>query len=76
MSDSVRDLRHDIRGRINAMKLCVAALDTPMEHSEAVEFLDDVVRMCDKVASLFDELDRVRPPLEDQHQEPRPARGS
>jgi hypothetical protein len=61
MSDPERDLRHDIRGRLNAMKLCVAALDTPMDAAEAVEFLDDIQRMCDRVSELLDDLDQVRP---------------
>jgi hypothetical protein len=64
MNDPVRELRHDIRGRLNAMKLCVAALGTPMERSEAVEFLGDVEQLCDTVTELLDALDNVQPEQE------------
>ncbi|MCC7351534.1 MAG: hypothetical protein IT446_13300 [Phycisphaerales bacterium] len=58
MSDSTRKLHHDIRGRINALLLCVAALDTPMESSEAGEFLDDIVQVCDSMEGLMDQLEQ------------------
>lgn len=64
--DPVRRLRHDIRGRLNALKLCVAALDTPIETDEAVEFLGDIAGLCDSTVELLDELE---PYLAETHRE-------
>lgn len=64
--DPVRRLRHDIRGQLNALKLCVAALDTPIEADEAVEFLDDISRLCDTTGYLLDDLERLLPQTSSQ----------
>ena len=58
MNDSQRKLHHDLRGRLNALKLCVAALETPMEALEAEEFLDDIEGLCDTLDDLIDQLER------------------
>jgi len=58
MNDLMRKLRHDIRGRLNALNLCVAALGTPMEAAEAGEFLADIMQMCDSMIDLMNQLER------------------
>jgi len=64
MNDSQRKLHHDIRGRLNALKLCVAVLETPMTAKESEEFVVDIERLCDVMCDLMDELGRqnVTPP--------------
>ena len=54
-----RQLRHDMRGRMNALKLCVAALDVDCTREESLEFLGDIEAMCDKIISLMDEIDAL-----------------
>ena len=58
MNDPKRKLRHDIRGRLNALNLCVAVLETPMEAAEADEFLVDIIQMCDSMIDLMNQLER------------------
>lgn len=66
MNDPMRKLRHDIRGRVNALNLCVAALDTPMEAPEADEFLADIIQMCDAMIDLMRQLERQNVALVDK----------
>lgn len=51
--DPVRLLRHDIRGRLNAIRLCVgaAAFGTPRERAE---FLEHVIEQADELVRLLD----------------------
>ncbi|MCC6424340.1 MAG: hypothetical protein IT447_12760 [Phycisphaerales bacterium] len=58
MNELKRKLRHDIRGRINALNLCVAALETPMKPAEAEEFLADIIQVCDSMVDLMEQLER------------------
>ena len=46
------ELRHSIRGTLNALKLCVSAFEMPLETSEKLEFLSDIESSADKLASL------------------------
>lgn len=55
MSLQPAEFRHSMRGTMNAIKLCVSAFDMPMERSEKLEFLDDVVASADKIVALLDE---------------------
>jgi len=54
-----RDLRHDLRGRMNGLKLCVAALESGCTPAETLEFLADIDTLCDKITSLLDRLDAI-----------------
>ena len=66
------ELRHAIRGAMNAIKLCVSALDMPMEPHEKVEFLSDVANSAGKISTLLDEMDALPPdPPEPGSAEPR-----
>jgi len=53
----LRRIRHDLRGCIHGMKLCVSALDTPLSDAEKVEFLVDIEAAANKMLKLMDQLD-------------------
>jgi hypothetical protein len=52
-----RELRHDLRGRMNGLKLCVAALESGCTPAETLEFLGDIDTLCDKITVVLDKLD-------------------
>ena len=54
--DSLRRLRHDIKGCLNSLVLSVEVLSDDLEPDEAVEFLDGLARAADKMAGLVDQL--------------------
>ncbi len=56
---SRRQLLHDIRGRMNGLQLCVAALETSTTPNERIEFLDDIERLCDKLDTLMRKLENL-----------------
>lgn len=47
-------LRHDARGCLNAIKLCVSALEFPCTPEEETEFIEDVIRSSDKLDTLME----------------------
>jgi len=57
MQDSLAGLRHAARGCLNAVKLCVSALELDCTPQEQSEFLDDVINGSDKMCGLIDQLD-------------------
>lgn len=57
MDETLPALRHSARGCLNAMKLCVSALELPCTHEEEMEFIDDVIRTSDKLVDVVDRLD-------------------
>lgn len=64
--DPLRRIRHDIRGRLNALRLCVAVLETPLESEEVQEFIADILQTCDSLADLVDELLLITPASGDE----------
>jgi hypothetical protein len=56
MKDSLSGLRHAARGCLNAVKLCVSALELDCTHEEQMEFIDDVIHGADKMCACIDEL--------------------
>ena len=58
-SPALRQIRHDLRGRINAMQLCISALPVAADQNEAIEFIDDVIKLCDRVSELVDQLEHA-----------------
>ncbi len=54
METSPAEVRHSIRGTFNALKLCVSALEMPMESSERLEFLADIDSSAENLVSLLD----------------------
>lgn len=55
----LRSLRHDIRGRMNALVLCTSALDESLPAPQAEEFLTDIEKTADKMIALLDRLDSM-----------------
>jgi signal transduction histidine kinase len=61
MHDSLASLGHEIRGTLNALKLCISAFEMPLEPSERLEFLSDIEASAEKLAGLVEEIDALRP---------------
>jgi hypothetical protein len=59
--ESIRFARHQVRGCLHGMKLCVAALDTDLPLDEAQEFLDHIEHAAGKLPHLLDDLEAVAP---------------
>jgi hypothetical protein len=59
--ESIRYARHQVRGCLHGMKLCVAALDTDLPLEEAQEFLDHIEHAAAKLPNLLDDLEAVAP---------------
>lgn len=41
------------------MQLCISALPVAADKNEALEFIDDVIKLTDKVTDLVDQLEKV-----------------
>jgi hypothetical protein len=50
------ELRHGIRGTLNALKLCVSAFEMPLETSEKLEFLSDIEASAEKLIVLLEQF--------------------
>lgn len=55
--DTLPDLRHSARGYLNAIKLCISALELSCTREEEAEFIEDVIRSSDNMVALMDRLD-------------------
>ena len=49
------DVRHAIRGRLNAIKLCISAFQCEPTPQEAAEFARDIETAADGILKLLDE---------------------
>ncbi len=56
MENRASKIRHDMRGCMNALKLCVSALDLPLTREESDEFLGDVEYAAMRMIKLIDEM--------------------
>jgi hypothetical protein len=56
MKDALSTLRHSARGCLNAVKLCVSALELECTPEEQMEFVDDIIRGSEKMDQYMDEL--------------------
>jgi len=54
--NSLRLLRHDIKGCLNSVMLSIEVLSEDLEPEEAVDFLDGLIRATDKLVVLLDQL--------------------
>jgi hypothetical protein len=61
MESTPAELRHGIRGTLNALKLCVSAFDMPLDTSEKLEFLSDIESSADKLAELVERYAALTP---------------
>jgi|KBSSwiStaDraftv2_1062776.scaffolds.fasta_scaffold7584511_1 hypothetical protein len=55
----LRQARHNMRGRMNGLKLCVSALPTCDTPAETLEFLDHIEQATDKVVIALDEYEKL-----------------
>jgi hypothetical protein len=55
----VRKARHNVRGRIHALKLCVTALEILTSGKEEAEFLQMIEQAADGMVLALDELDAL-----------------
>ena len=59
MEPDVKRARHDLRGRLNALKLCVSAFEVLESRAELLEFLDLIEQGADRTVAALDDLERV-----------------
>jgi len=62
MDDPLRQLRHDARGALHSIKLCVAALKMQCTPEEEMAFIDDVIDCSGKLDQIMLKLDAVQQP--------------
>jgi hypothetical protein len=72
--ESIRYARHQVRGCLHGMKLCIAALETELPPDELREFLDHIEHAAAKLPDLLDDLEAVSvahdPAAEEQPHQP------
>ncbi len=59
MALDVKRARHDLRGRLNALKLCVSAFEVLESRAELLEFLDLIEQGADRTVTALDDLERA-----------------
>jgi hypothetical protein len=59
METELRQARHNVRGGLNALKLCVSALDLLKTREEAVEFLVMIEQAADRTVVALDALEAI-----------------
>lgn len=55
----VRKLRHDIRGCMHGLQLCLSALETPLSKEDQAEFLGDIMRATERMDELLAKLETL-----------------
>ena len=56
---ALRVARHNLRGRLNALKLCISALEILNDPKEVLEFLAMIDQSADATVVAVDELEAV-----------------
>ena len=59
MEDGLKQARHNLRGRLNALKLCISALEMLRTKAELLEFLEMIDKASDRVLVAMDQFDAV-----------------
>ena len=59
--DTIRKLRHDIKGCLNSLVLSAEVLCEDLEPDEAAEFLDGMARAADKMSTLLEQIAERQP---------------
>jgi hypothetical protein len=54
---SLPTLRHAARGYLNAVKLCVSAMELDCTREEHLEFITDVITSSDKMDTLMGQIE-------------------
>ena len=55
----LRVARHAMRGKMNLLKLCTAAMSMCETPAEMLEYLDEVEKGCDALVAALDEYERL-----------------
>ena len=53
MESDVTRLRHDLRNKVNALRLSVSALEIAEDDAETLEWLDTIDRAADRLAEIL-----------------------
>jgi uncharacterized protein (DUF1810 family) len=56
---AVKSARHNLRGRINALKLCVSAFEVLETSDERLEFLEMMDEAADKMVTALDDFEAL-----------------
>ena len=67
MDNPLKTTRHNLRGRINALKLCISAFEILKDRNEILEFLDMTEQAADRTVTALDELEEVMAETADAH---------
>jgi signal transduction histidine kinase len=59
--DTIRKLRHDIKGCLNSLVLSAEVLCEDLEPDEAADFLDGMARAADKMSTLLEQIAARQP---------------
>jgi len=59
METELRQARHNLRGRINALKLCVSAFEILDSRQEVLEFLDMTEQAAERTTAALDALEVI-----------------
>ena len=60
-ADSLRRIRHDLRGAYNELRLCAEVLGLEADGAAALEWLDMIERAAERCEALVGDLDRLYP---------------
>jgi hypothetical protein len=57
--EDLKHARHNLRGKLNALKLCVSAFEVLQTRQEELEFLEMIEQTADATAEAMEEFDAV-----------------
>jgi hypothetical protein len=58
-NEELRHARHNLGGRLNAIKLCVSALEMVPTRREKLEFLDMIDQAADRALAALDKMEQI-----------------
>jgi hypothetical protein len=59
MEGDLKQARHNLRGRLNGLKLCVSAMEMLRTRAEVLEFLEMIDTSADRVVVALDQFETV-----------------
>ena len=59
MEGDLKQARHNLRGRLNGLKLCVSAMEMLRTRAEVLEFLDMIDQSADRTLAALDQFEAV-----------------
>jgi hypothetical protein len=59
MEGDLKQARHNLRGRVNALKLCVSAMEMLRTEAEVLEFLEMIDTSADRTVAALDQFETV-----------------